>query len=1494
MLLSLLVTAAIAAGYVFAHARSAWKSLPQILSSAVTEYVDGKFTVGKVDVSAGGIVFRGVVLTSDKKGSQPIIDAEAVKIGFRLADLIRNRKDPARAIDSVEIVRPDVVLVRGRDGRWNIADLLKPSPDRPATQFKGRVVIKSGTVTIIDREQAGKAEKNGLTKLNAIIDFADSPVADCRLTAEGAGGRVGKIAIKARYNLGSRSLNADLDGLRADISYWTKYPIRLNFMNVPSGRADVRAHLSMAGAGKPLRYTGEFLIDNAAVRLNKMRRPAKQVSGLVKLTDKEFTLALRARLDSSPVRISGRVIGLKGSRLALDVLSERANLRELANLASVAVPKGMVLPTTGRAHASISGPAVRPTVVFRVDAPTLAYNGLSGTNLRVEGTYALQRAAIRSVTGRMYGGTVEASGEFGWGRNAGISLHGSASGVRLSQVPSLKGKGVDAVTSGHFGIEWGASNGLGTYRGTLSDGAVQGHKFSKGVIALSYDGGAIHIDEVGAEMLGGKIAASGDVLPNGDLDLEVSGAGINLTAVQELYWSHPTVGKLQFTGRLQGTPNSPSFDGQVEAYRVMVDGIGAERIAADIAATRRQVQVRELRIDDPAGTVTAYGEITNPLAAIPQIDLSISAESVDIKRFAVASELPFELDGALSGAFKITRTPVNPDIEGVLRIEKGVVADMPLDSADAEIKYHNFRLTLVGFTARSGNGVVTAEGSIGLKDRAVKMTFDAENLPLAKLADSAKEYVRLSGDVNARGELSGTVEDTIVRASIDSANPRINGQDFGALEAEVSWADDKLQMSKASLTDGETTYSMSDVSYAPMDGRIDITARAEHALLEKLADLIEKGPHNGATARLRGYLTSLPKPCTGVLGLDVSGWIGLTESGVVPALHVEGTVTNARVGLSDINTVRLEGDWQGDTIRLSKLEAIDGDTDVVADAVLGPSEEIAVHIDAHGLDLGSAARWFKLDQNLSGTADVTIIAEGTTSAPSVEASLDIENPAIGSMKFDGLRARFSGVPLGEGGSSENRINIDDLTIVLGDSQLRAAGYIPIDWSSYSIPRDRELLVEMFLDDGSLSLLSAFAGQVIQGEAGGSLSGKIGYSGTIDKPVLQGGLKWRGGSVRLASLNKPFEQIDADVTLSGHTLSIDSLVGKSAEGGSFRISGPVDLTGLKPKLDLSLATSSLKVSGKNISGRYGENIEVVLDSDLRVTGDWLKPQFAGRISVPRGTLGMGPGYDQPKTASQTFDPRFDLDVTVGRGLVFKSAQLQTALPGTLSVGGPLSALVVDGLLNLADGTITFPMRSLKILPGSDMRLRVAPGQPVLAVLDLKARGHVVDYTPLGKRAKYTITMEASGPLDKLRPTFTSSPMGLTEQRIVALVTGQYHFEQILSGNSGSDVGKELSGLFSSAVLPTVFAPIEEALEEAFGVDDFALEMGYREPVQLSIGDQLGRNTYISYSAVLGARPDYADSRYEVTLSYRVRDNLEVGLQTDEDGTLGISAEGKIRF
>lgn len=1486
---------AVSAAYLITSARSAWRSLPQTLSSIVSEQVKGRFRVGRVDVSLSGMVFHDVSLSSDERGRDRFLDAESVRVGVRLLDVVRGGDDPLRAIETVEVIRPNVFLERRSDGRWNVSGLLRPSKDRRMDRFRAVAVVKEGSVTLLDRKVEGEPQINRLAGIDAIADLTKAPIAALRLAADGDPKRLGKVSVVGRYDMAGHSFEGQFSGLNADASYWSKYPHDLRFMHVGSGRADAHMTFSQAGDDKPFRYEAELLVSNASVRLNWMREPATGVKGTVGLREEKVSLALDARLGSTPVLISGNVTGFEDIRLALDLKSDRANFREISRVLGVAAPKGTILPTSGQALVSVTGASKSPTAVFRIEAPGVSYEEYAAEAVRLEGRYVGDGVSFRGSVGRFAGGSAQVSGEFGWGARRGADIRGAASGVRLSRLPIFRGHPVEALTSGGFTVAWRPSGLLATYRGTIAEGSFGGHEFDSGEIAMTYDGIVARIEDFSARTLGGRVAFSGSVSSRGDLDLEASGSGIVLAELQRLYWQRPTSGALQFTGRLGGRAEAPTFDGRVEGYDVKFGEIGAERITADVNVSRDRIVLREMEVNDSEATLTASGQISHPFSIIPSAGLTLRLEDFDVARWAASAGLPVALAGRVSSDLTVSGMLASPEIAGGFRIEDGRVAGGALDSVEGRVSYRNSLFALEGFEVRIGAGVIEAGGTYGLRDDRISAVFSARGLPLSRLAGGIRKYAVLSGDLDVSGEISGTSELPEVRAALTSGNPTVNGEPIGSFAADAAWMADGVHVGRASIADGDAEYSVSNLRWSPSLNTVEVSGEVRNALIERLMAVAARAPRNDGTALLHRRLASIPRPLHGVLGAKISGGFVASDDGAIPDLHIEARVRGARIGPSDIETFNLDADWQGDVFSVSRLEALDGDTDLVAEAVFGPEKRIGLRLDAHGLDVGPAGKWLRLKQNISGIGDVTIIAEGTAEAPSVDASFDIQHPVVEGTAFDALRARFSSSSSEDGESPGDRINIDDLTVVLGDSQLSASGFIPIDWEKHEVPRDRQLFMEMLVDEKSLELLSAFAGDAIEGETGGALAGKLNLTGTIDSPALQGGLKWREGRVKVARLNETFEQIEADITLNRHTLSVDTLTGLSSGGGGFSVSGEVDLTGMKPRLDLAARTSAMRVSGKDISGQYGEDVNLVLDSNLRAVGDWRKPRLSGNVSIPTGTVRLAGTDDRPdRKEPLAFDPEFDLRVSLGRDLMMKSSRLETGLPGYLSIGGRLSAPAVDGTISLADGTIMLPLRSFKMLPGSEMQIRLTPGQPVMVLLDIQARGTLVDISPLGKRTRYTVTMEATGPLDHIRPTFTSSPVGLSEQRIIALATGQYQFEQILRGGSGQDIGRELSGLFSSAMLPTVFEPIEQALEEAFGVDEFSLEMGYREAVQVSISDQLGGDFFISYSAALGSRPDYADSQYELKLSYRLRNYLELSGWTGDNRVFGVSAEGRIRF
>lgn len=1483
--------------------REATSRLPQVIEETAAEHLYGTAAVGKVKVLPSSVILNDVVVSHD---GETIIKIPRAKIAFSLIDLVRRRTDPAASIKRIELVQPSIFLERAADGQWNIADMVKPSRLRRPTEFRAKVNVKSGSLAIRDCAAAGpKPAENVLRNIEASLDFSEMPAASFSASGTGQPDRLGRFTAKGRYNADSHSFEASLDLSDASAAYWSGYPWRTG-LNVLSGTAQAGIKLSKPGKDKPLDYSGTVRLRSAAVQFRQIRSPARGINGNLNVRNGVVNMRLKGKVGSSPFLVSGHVLTRPSTRLALELASDAVNYRELADLTGTAKQLGgAALPQSGRLRALIFGPPRSLGADFDLEAPSASFGVFDGRSIRAKGAYFGGRINLQKASAVVHDGLIEATGEVDLSKGPSASLEGSVLNVKLDRIPSLQEHGFAAATTGAFRALCRPGGSEIRYRGTLEHGRLGKLAFDQGEVAATYRDGRLEIQELSAETLGGSVAASGEITRDGTLNLRCAGTDINLASIADEHREMPTVGRVHFAGNITGTLESPTYNGGIEAHRIMVSGLGIERIAGTVTASRNALDLDELVIYDYPGTVSLRGRIDDPFGESPGFDLSVKAAAVDAEKIAQALGSPGLTGGSLSGELIVSGSLGALETEGKLHIEGASYRNIAIDALDTRIAYEDGGLRIDELSARSGDSSLTASGEIS-ENKRIAIRFAGSKLALAKFSGFLAPYAFVSGKADISGAISGTIGTPRMELAVSCENPALNGQKFQQFSGKASWDESGLVLSDLTLSDADSEYTIPSFAYRYDPISAEFSVRVKDGDAGKLLALLDASPairqsSGESVPRLRSFLDDFPKPLTGIVNADISGGIRQTDGGVTPDLRIQAAAADLKFGSSSIDTVHLEGTWRNKIARLEKLEALDEDTNLYVEGSFGPGNALVLSADAHNLSIDTLRPWLKLPDNFSGEADVTIVAGGSIEAPVSEVYIEVVDPVIAGKKFDRLRTRMSTKSTRhepEGGKTDltGKIDIDDLTLTLGDRQLRAAGYVPMDWRRFAIPKDGPISLQSSLDSDSLEVLSAFTGLALSTGPNGTFQGSVRLGGTVQSPNLEGDLTWLDGQAQLPRIESLLENIEASIQLANDKLSIGKLSGTSAEGGSFEIAGDIALADLSPSLNLAIKTHDLGITGRDITNAYGEDITLRLGGDLQVVGDWRSPLISGGLDIPEGLVALPSRVRKSRepVGPPASDPRFAVTASLGRDVQFKSARLRAPLYGKLALAGSLRKPVVEGTLDISDGTILFPMRALRLLPGSTLGLHVGlPPQPA-AFLDIRAQARVTAASGLGRRRRYTVTMMATGPLDDLKPTFSSSPPGLSEQTIIALITGQGQLEQILAGDGTSNVGKELSGLFSTAVMPSVFEPIEEAFESILGFEEFGLQMGYREPLQLTIGNRLWDGLYLDYTAAVGARPDYADRLYELKLSYRFKRGLEIGVLTDENRTLGVAIEGKLRF
>ncbi|MCX6377259.1 MAG: translocation/assembly module TamB domain-containing protein, partial [Armatimonadetes bacterium] len=753
-----------------------------------------------------------------------------------------------------------------------------------------------------------------------------------------------------------------------------------------------------------------------------------------------------------------------------------------------------------------------------------------------------------------------------------------------------------------------------------------------------YAGGLIVLSADPSVELSGR-AFSGKMSRKGQLNLNASGADINLAKVRDMYWKSPTVGRAYFAGRITGTLKSPVFQGEVGAYRVMVAGVRAERIAGNIIAGRSKIVLDNLIVYSYSGTLAISGSVTNPLAKTPTVNLTAKADSLDVGAAAgyVGDSSGLE-GGRLSGELSLVGTMANPTADGSLRIEGASYRDIPVDALEARIGYKAGSLAIRDLSMRSGDSSISASGELSADDK-IAVKFESKHLALGTISGLFRPYASIAGDAALTGSIVGTTSNPRVDISIECDDPAINSQKFKHLSAKASFENDTSSVSDLTLSDAQGQYVITMISYNSASKVMECTARIQDGQVEKVLALFDVSPALGET-----------------------------------------------------DTLSVKGSWQKDVTRLENVEAVSGDMKISGRGSLGPADVLDLHLKGESLDVGTICRWLDIPQNFSGKADVTIVASGTSRAPSSDIVVKIADPVIKGTKFDRLESHLSlregpfAPSQGEQAWAGSRMNISDLTLTVGDRNLRLSGYLPLDRRSLTIPKDGPLFLQAILDGESLAILSKFSGIAAETGASGAFDGSVKLSGTVQSPKLEGTLAWSDGRVQIPRLNSPLDKISAKMSLAGDTITIEKLTGSSTEGGRFDITGKVSLADLKPDLDLQIQTSGLGISGRNLTRIYGEDVRVKLDGKASITESWRTPLISGNVEIPDGSIALPskPAKKGKPIETRGFDPRFDIKASLGRNVRFGAARLKSPMYGNLSVGGSLSSPIVEGNLDVSGG------------------------------------------------------------------------------------------------------------------------------------------------------------------------------------------------------------------
>jgi len=786
--------------------------------------------------------------------------------------------------------------------------------------------------------------------------------------------------------------------------------------------------------------------------------------------------------------------------------------------------------------------------------------------------------------------------------------------------------------------------------------------------------------------------------------------------------------------------------------------------------------------------------------------------------------IPFALNGHATFNGTATGTLPNIVIAGNLQAQDietsfyGKAAAEPLhwDSVSTDLQLSSRQLTLHNTVLKNGDTTLKAEGMVGLQawnlvpESAVRLRVDVQNADAAQLAKLTGLHMALTGRFNGRGDLAGTLDEPEGQGTIAVSGGVLESHAFDSATSFVQLRANRVQFKDARIVRGPTQVAGS--------GAYDFSAHTiELNVTGTNFDLAEFSPMEKSRIHLGGKL-------------DFSAQAsGSTEQPDVTAhLNLRDVMVNEETA----GDYLIDAVTHGADMRLTGRSNFK-DAELLIDGNVHLRELWPARVNLHfnRLDVDSFIETY-LHGHVTGHSAVAgdLVLEGPLRKPeqlSLSGNLtdfyaDVEKVKL---RNDGpLRFRLTG----------QAFNLDNFHVIGENTDFSGSG-------SMQFTGERRLNFTARARLG-LQLLQAYDPDIT---GSGTLTGEATISGSLDKPVAQGGIQITNGSVADINLPSALTEMNGAFRFNQNQISIQQLTARTG-GGTVDFGGHAELVGKQINFDLSATADSVRL-------RYPPGVSSTANANVRWSGSSAGSLLAGDITVTK--LGVTPGFDfgaylektvesasLPQTDPVLNNIRLDLHVVTAPELQMQTSVLRLRGEADLHVRGNAAKPVLLGRADVFEGEAYFGGTKYRLERGGVTFTNPAVTTPFL---DLEATTRVRDYD---------ITLSMTGPADKPKLNYRSEPPLPTSDIITLLAFGQTSETSAQLQQTNQSV---FSSQASSAMLTAALnATLNNRTQRLFGNSSIKI-------------DPQGLETETSPTQTGPA----------VTIEQQVRDNLTVAYTTD---------------
>ena len=666
--------------------------------------------------------------------------------------------------------------------------------------------------------------------------------------------------------------------------------------------------------------------------------------------------------------------------------------------------------------------------------------------------------------------------------------------------------------------------------------------------------------------------------------------------------------------RITGTLDNPKAQAHVTAFDLQVNNIAVDQAEATLDVTKDTLIVAKGSVVRAPGTVTVSGLISGLRDPQPDISITARMDTMDLNYLLETAGIDaarLDLTGTLSTATPvlITGSLTAPRIRQpfTVSVDDLTVKGLPVANASAKADYGPEGIHLIDASAAFAGGLLSASGTIHT-DGKLDLTAKAEGLRLSEAVGALPpELESFRGTVDASASVTGTVKSPEVSATLDAQKLTYSAAAAGRLQGKATYANGKIELGPASLTDFAGAGARVDISRLTYDVKTKTangTATWSGVTFGGFRDLLQNYADSDPEANPEGLRNAAKAlaDLTATVQAGTAGTVLIAGTAADPKLTVNWKDIPITMGGYPITLLAgtATADKTQASVPVMRLTAVDGEVEINAPQIVY-NGDLKVDINAVGVNLGVMQNWLKPvnvpastlpaagilgaarrllaaqgnDAQIGGAATFAAAIRGKTKAPDItQATLNVSDLKLTRLptaeELQDIQLSLK-TPKGKASAQQNRVTVYDLSRLDINSANLTGGILTVSDASASLGNTQvhasakitgfEWAPPFFMPD---AVYHAAANLKLRDEKEQNLQeiaklfpnvldpqsrGQITASATLDKRPNEdlsvvGNVGLNASRLQIAGFHSGLRDVDSAFTFKGKTLEIDRFAART--------------------------------------------------------------------------------------------------------------------------------------------------------------------------------------------------------------------------------------------------------------------------------------------------------------------------------------------------------------